>query len=461
VPSSQRDERIDMYNALKVKMISPTMRGIQASSQILRSASNESDYGILSFPTETTYSLVSFVPFKRSRKYIPEHKTSSHWETILHLKSPRYTHKNEPNSDRPLVFLHRPAQAYNVVSFSKPKTFVYKEQLSIENDNKDNQIPSNIKYTAVTFSESHEVMNRLVSSFWPGPVTIFAPVRTLNSSEAVTKSGDKSIIQCTNHGIEHCTTSSCSSLISLTSEQGDDVPNYSSSQGSSTIEDESEEAVPILPTSALTTLNSLLLDEKISDETRYVGIRCPSHPLARSILAEVYGKTVIKKDSPDQRRRRKVPGVVVGFNASIPSTGSLAYPLSCKDVCRSLLCYQDDLNSELRNSDSIKPSVHVLNGEDRREMFYVPACQYGRSSLISLVIDEPNRIVFLLRDKSLLKSNTDVSLDSKQGNDIFDVRVDDVIHSLRRCKQEKEAGSVKSKAIASVMHKWKVLEKTV
>lgn len=44
--------------AVQVKIVSPTLRGVVESAKILR-------YGIISFPTETMYSLVSFLPFKR------------------------------------------------------------------------------------------------------------------------------------------------------------------------------------------------------------------------------------------------------------------------------------------------------------------------------------------------------------------------------------------------------------
>lgn len=55
---STKKRSLEFSSAVKVKIVSPTLRGVTESAKILRC-------GIFSFPTETMYSLVSFVPFKR------------------------------------------------------------------------------------------------------------------------------------------------------------------------------------------------------------------------------------------------------------------------------------------------------------------------------------------------------------------------------------------------------------
>ncbi len=55
---STKQRLLEFSSAVKVKIVSPTLRGVTESAKILRC-------GIFSFPTETMYSLVSFVPFKR------------------------------------------------------------------------------------------------------------------------------------------------------------------------------------------------------------------------------------------------------------------------------------------------------------------------------------------------------------------------------------------------------------
>jgi hypothetical protein len=359
------------------------------------------------------------------------------------------TNIDEYNSDPALLYVHRPGYAYNYMSFSKPKTFVYKEQLRIKDEEvkveTDTQKNPENKFTAVTLSESHEVMNRLTSAFWPGPVTIFAPVkrvRSRSSSSFITQLSE----QQTDSTIQNRSSSSLSSLISLSSENGDDQPPTLS-----TNDDDCEGTSPILPLTALRPLKSLIPTEENKD-SYYVGMRCPSHPLARRVLAEVYGEQNGKK-SQTPKRRQRIPGAVVGFNASIPIPNTTSLPFSCKDVCSSLLSVQDDhgLTPSTSNVQNQKPVVHVMNGEDRREMFFVPTCQYGQSSSVSLVIDASNRRVFILRDKAYY-------LNSQKVKDDFDLQVEDVIRALHQ-EGQNEPGSVKSKAITAVMHKWKVYEK--
>ncbi len=76
--STSKDSQIETTSAINVKMVSPTLRGVTESAKILR-------YGIFSFPTETMYSLVSFIPFKRrtkQQKSNGDHRmVDCHWET--------------------------------------------------------------------------------------------------------------------------------------------------------------------------------------------------------------------------------------------------------------------------------------------------------------------------------------------------------------------------------------------
>lgn len=50
--------------AVKVKIVSPTVRGVAESARLLRN-------GMFSFPTETMYTLVSFIEFRRRTKNKP------------------------------------------------------------------------------------------------------------------------------------------------------------------------------------------------------------------------------------------------------------------------------------------------------------------------------------------------------------------------------------------------------
>ncbi len=347
------------------------------------------------------------------------------------------------NSDPPLLYIHKPADVRYYASFSKPKTFVFKQQdPDKDSERKPNEGDTQTKYTAVTFSESHEVINRLASAFWPGPVTIFAPVKRVRSRSSSSFASKTSKEDNARADISHRATSSCSSLTSLTSENGDDQPPTLF-----TNDYDCDGTDPILPVSALRSLDSLLESSNDDDKKKvyYVGMRCPSHPLARRILAEVYGERDTKTPL---KAHQRIPGAVVGFNASISGQSSSSLPLLCKNVCTSLLSIQDHFKFPFQKE--YKPTVHVMNGEDRREMFFVPPCQYGQSSAVSLVVNALSRTITIIRNES--------SLNSKKVSEDFELRAKDVARALLHQNGD-ESGSVKSRAITAVMHKWRVHEK--
>lgn len=341
-----------------------------------------------------------------------------------------------PLMDPPLLYIHRPDYANNYISFSRPKTFIFKQKPEDDKLGGD----ATDKFTAVTFSESHEVLKRLASAFWPGPVTIFAPVRKLKKRSRSFGPLPPNVVHTPDSiTIQHQAKSSCSSLISLTSESSEEQMT------SPFINDcNNGESLPILP------LSALLREEDITDKrqersnTYFVGMRCPSHPLANRILSEFYGnQDKMMNESPSKSHKRF--GAVLGFNASVDNNGKS--PFSCRDTCSNLLSIQE------RSSpvDFANSTIHVMNGEDRREMFTVPASQYGESSLVSLVIDAPNRTVFLHRNTSHLGSN--------EKNDDFELPKDTVKRALCYSNID-DPGCVKSRAITAVMHKWSVIEIT-
>ena len=345
--------------------------------------------------------------------------------SVLDFKLSAEHNKQFCHLHRPTLYVHSPIYAYNYVSFSKPKTFVYKHPRP------EKESDTESKFSAVTFSESHEVLNRLSSAFWPGPVTIFAPVKKVKSKASSPLS--KTIENVNEESFSSSIKSSCASLTSLTSESSDDQPPNLSFH-----EDEGEGSVPILPVSALISSNDLIGSHQDDIEHHFVGMRCPSHPLARRILSEVYEEKEVKRKQSPRKGRNRIPGAVMGFSASILNSPN--QPYSCKDVCSNLISIPLK-----ENSSTIKPTVHVMNGEDRREMFFVPAGQYKQNSTVSLVIDTPNRTVHIIRD--------DAEQNKESGG--FDVRGDDVIRALHFAPKNQHS-TVTSRAITSVLHKWKV-----
>ncbi len=332
---------------------------------------------------------------------------------------------------RPILYVHSPTYAHNYVSFSKVRTFVYKHP------QQDHEKSSERKFSAVAFSESHEVMNRLSSAFWPGPVTIFAPVKKIRSRTSSLLSNPIENIK--EASFDSPTKSSCASLTSLTSESessDEQPPNLSSN------EDEDEGLVSMLPMSALVSSDDLIGNQESDSQSYYVGMRCPSHPLARRVLSEVYENKDASKSPPTRKGRNRIPGAVMGFSASILDNGSRSY--SCKDVCSNLI----SIKNQNHSPPCTKPVVHVMNGEDRREMFCVPAGQYSQNSEISMVIDTPNRTVHIIQ-KTQEKAN-EVKTE-------FAVGVNDVVKALL-FQPKAQHSTVTSRAITSVLHKWNVNE---
>jgi hypothetical protein len=270
--------------------------------------------------------------------------------------------------------------------------------------------------SAVTFSESHEVFNRLSTAFWPGSVTIYAPVRTrrLKCSREDPCENDRL------RGRD--STDSLNSLVSLSSEAtglSDDFKHLLAS-------------TPVIPATILKSAHDLELPGGNEDVRQYVGMSCPSHPIARKILSDTY--------SYGQKRcdwTGRLKGAVIGINSPSKKLQT------CENVCadfRSALKMQSTEDWVVK-----KPTLHVVNGDDQREQFSVPPCELGDLPPLSLVIDTPNRTVFLIRKASISAKITEP----------FEIQIADVRRALLRMGDD---NSVKSRAVAAVMGKWKVVE---
>ena len=447
---------------LDVRIISPTSRGISECSRIIRCSNSSSEStGIVSVPTEKCYSLFCFVPFQKPTRRDPDTITNyrrKSWEmrkllkyttifefhhgtqvslpvnhctnfsfsilapvnhctnfsfSILTVVKLRPVHSNEVS-----IYFHHPMQAYNVVAFSNRKTFLYKQGSDSGEPSNSSNISDGSTLTAVTFSESHEVLYRLSTAFWPGFVTIFAPVRTRRLKCFSMTSSEENDDRLHGHG--HGSTDSLNSLVSLSSE-GTSLPDEWKHLLAST---------PVVPDSILKSAHDLQLPADESGVKQYVGMRCPSHPIARKILLDTYGQ----KDG-DLTSRLK--GAVIGIHSSSRKLQT------CEDVCADLKSIENTQINGDRTRD--KPVIHVVNGDDRREQFSVPPCEFGDLSSVSLVIDTPNRTVFLLRDESK----------SVQVSDPFEIKIADVKRALSQITDHK---NVKLRAIAAVMGKWDVTE---
>jgi len=137
---------------------------------------------------------------------------------------------------------------------------------------------------------------------------------------------------------------------------------------------------------------------------KYLPLSCPSHPLLGRVLTEVH----TKYDNE----------IVVG--CPTPYT-------SARDVC-------DKYTSHLNE-------LHVLFGEDQRELFHVPTCRFGRECGISLWIDSDSRIVYIVGNKS----EDMVTLSPEV--------LEQVLLSMTNPK------NVQQRVVCAVLRKWKIVDK--
>lgn len=558
---------------MDVKMLTPSVTGINQVSKALR-GNVKSSMGIVSFPTETVYTLSCFVPFVRPSTTATAITTSSSrlssssstatssaqetLERLLEMKQKPSTTRqlnHTQNLDPPLLYFHNPQQAKTCISFTKPKTFVYKRPKEDTVTSQAKTVPVQLPpsptstttlntttittpptppetktkqeytLTAIRFSESHEVLNRLTSVFWPGPVTIYAPVRHIQKNNNTTKNSNTKELSSKHKGepqnalvlsqSNENASSSTSSLTSLCSE-------YS-------VEDSSGDArIPILPKSALVSSTELGLDScntasskenpstgdaaPCDEETvYYVGMRCPSHPLARRVLTGVYDYPTSHNNKSGKVCKSKSPspqGAVLSFSASIPgdnmnvvdrsgntttflsipSTVPTPSPVTSKQVYTNLKSYQStttDISTITSTSSSSsnmsintnKKSVHIINGEDKREIFNVPTCQFSSITPTSLIIDAKHRSVIIQRGVASSTSNDNLNgttndttsitaaTDLKNEMDCsFHVKKEDVVYALTQpkrkggsndCKTDKDC--IKDTVIASVLGRWNVI----
>ena len=531
---------------IEIRTVPPTIKGIHEAARVLLSSTTASPMaypisptsastsastgtpcsidtteGILSFPTETVYTLTTCIavkPLLRSSstsstsstsaseddpdgsvsgmggRYSSDHSHSPSLTRLLRLKGRlptssnpvaggnAHTHteddahssKQQPppvalcaDADPALLYIHTPTQSREFVHFTKPKTFVLKpsseSSLGAKKDldkagatssqssgsgrlspKSAQQSPAQVP--AVTFSESREVLDRLTNAFWPGPIIIYAKCKmrkTLRERHLPSIQEE-------------------SSLSPLK------MPAPVERQSS-----EEDEVVyaPVLPTSILhlyINTGSDLPDAPYdnNDSFYYVGMRCPSHPLARRALEEVYSRNKRQQhqsaagSSSGGGRRRVRSRVVVGFNAK--SATWTDCPISAKEVSSQL--NGDTINLCPHEAEGTTSYVDVLNGEDEREMFMAPTCQFGKGACISLVVDDDTKTIHIVHPEPAGKG------EEANTNKKSKISPRDIVRALRTSPRASieignsyedvaaDAAKVASRVISVVLSRWKCVE---
>ena len=372
--------------------------------------------------------------------------------------------------DPALLYIHTPTQSREFVHFTKPKTFVLKPSSDSSLNTKKSstkagespslssgsgrlspksaqQSPAQVP--AVTFSESREVLDRLTNAFWPGPVIIYAKCKMRKTLRE-------------RHLPSIHEESSLSPL---------KMPAQIERQSS-----EEDEVVyaPILPTSILhpyanTGSDDIDLSDAHYDNNEsfyYVGMRCPSHPLARRALEEVYSRNRQRQQhqaaagSSSGGGRRVRSRVIVGFNAK--SATWTDCPISAKEVSSQL--NGDTINLCPHEAEGTTSFIDVLNGEDEREMFMAPTCQFGKGACISLVVDDDTKTIHIVHPKSGGKG------EEANTNKKSKITPRDIVRALRTSPRASieignsyedvaaDAAKVASRVISVVLNRWKCAE---
>ena len=207
-----------------------------------------------------------------------------------------------------------------------------------------------------------------------------------------------------------------------------------------------------------------------SGKQYYVGVSNPTHPLTNRLLREA-------SSSEPHAPQRVVLATAVRTN----SGGTNRYMTKADDVC-SHFASQFSPDSEPSTKQTQQPQqqdplvVHVMNGEDKRELFSVPTCQYGKPYPYSLWIDDCARVVYIrgnhsegIGDTARRQSqpeNATISSTNAATSGSVAVAVKAVLTSVASCLSSSSSPSTtddkrlqnRNRVVAAVLRKWKVVD---
>lgn len=319
--------------------------------------------------------------------------------------------------------------------------------------------PNTQKLYAASFSESREAFLRLASKLWPGPIAIYTRVRTFGGDDVSPK------------------LSASTSMASLTSLQSIGDSMYGGNLSPSIAK------MAILPESVLIPATQLLPirggEGNEVDDRQFVGLRCPSHPLSRKILNEIYHNPARLNTSPStdsiismssldnsscgNSRVRSSIAVVGSRVHGLPSTsGSLNshHVTTAADVGQSMAAMMQS-SSLGSNRQENKARLFIVDGEDNRESFSVPTCQYGKPHHVSLAIDGDNKTIYLIRhdteahgiSKAVVHRALTTPVTSSSDTGLFSLKP----QATATKKGDAAARSI-DRVITAVLSRWKIEE---
>ena len=349
------------------------------------------------------------------------------------------------------------------------------------------------KVHAASFCESREAFLRLASKFWPGPVVFHVKARMLGEQEKGNASSHLSKKQ---------SSPSFGSLPSLPS-MGD--LKSAGDSASSKID-----SVSILPASVLTPASHLKTSQEGQEtESYFVAMQCPSHPLAQKILNEAYRGSASKTGSLNQvshspssnslasmssmddekaGKNGRARSTIAVVGNMVPGMKAPASDSAKLDTNASKQMYISKAGATTAEGVSkviaarVAPTsqqdhggrIVVVNGEDNRETFTVPTCQYGKPYPVSLVVDGENRTIHLIHrchpdTKETTKGPEKSNIVTKHS--VYRALVQPASarrrHSFNRSssldsikEQKGDSSTSIDRVITAVLSRWKVQEST-
>lgn len=246
--------------------------------------------------------------------------------------------------------------------------------------------------------------------------------------------------------------------------------------------------VPVLPPSVLTPSRD--------GERAFVGMRCPSHPLSKKILNEIYrgsgladnqrnlasveqnssfdSLASITSGEGNANRESRVTQRKVGRGRTGIAVVGCIVPGSKSDIgpkpnvsasmrgsgVTTAENVDKVMSSALNNPDNGR--IFIVDGEDTRESFSVPTCQHDEPHPISLVVDGENRTVHLIRNcqRTSHEKTSDAESPANEASlvtksSVYRALLETTSHNSRRQSFKGDGVSV-DRVITAVLSRWKI-----
>jgi hypothetical protein len=174
----------------------------------------------------------------------------------------------------------------------------------------------------------------------------------------------------------------------------------------------------------------LLQKEETLSSNNYIGFRCPSHPLTVKVVRQIrrhqsaekplvmVGSCIAKQEEPDD-----IFGQPLLYEAKDVAHQFAEMPTTTTPVLAEMMEQQQQQQPN-------QSSIQILHGEEKREIFSVPTCQFQDEWLECWIVQETRTVVLKGKSQRMLP---------------------ELQHLLR-------AAPTKNRVVQSVLCQWKVVD---